>query len=167
LETRKTGTRAEKLQPLNALLGHVMPPRYELRVKLENAAAEWVHVVGAILAEQSAPVDISDKELLVVAETPLVANRLSMMAGGIARTLLERWRLEVEKVKVVVGRPPLKNFDKTASPAKSVPVPVRVKEEDVKVLAQKHRQASPDVPEDIVESLSRLQAFFSTRFGRK
>jgi hypothetical protein len=166
-ERRKTGTRTEKLQPLNALLGRAMPPRYELRVKLENAAAEWGRVVGSILAGQSAPIDIADKELLVVAETPLVASRLSMMGGGIARTLLERWRIEIDKVKIVVGRPPLKGAGKAANRVKPLPVSVPVKEEDVKVLVQGYRKTSPDVPEDIVESLAHLQSFFTTRFGRK
>jgi hypothetical protein len=164
-ETRKTGTRSEKIQPVNALLGLAMPSQYGVRVKLDRAAAEWSCVVGELLARQSAPVDVADKELLVVAETPLVANRLSMMAGNIARTLLERWRFEVEKVKVVVGRPPLKSQGRTGQ-AGSFPAPVRVKEEDVKALVRNYLEASPDLPEDVVESFARLQAFFATRFGR-
>jgi hypothetical protein len=161
------GTRSGKLQPLNAFLGYAMPQQYELRVKLEKTAAEWNCVVGPLLAKQSAPVDISGKELLVVAETPLVANRLSMMGGNIMRTLLRRWRFEVEKVKVVVGRPPLKILGVMASRTKPLPAPVRVKEEDVKILMRNYMETSPDLPEDVAKSLARLQAFFTTRFGGK
>jgi hypothetical protein len=142
-----------------------MPRQYEHRLKLENAAAEWSRVVGPVLAGQSAPVDVSDRELLVVAETPLVANLLSMMAGNIAHTLQECWRFEIEKVKIVVGRPPLKSQGRAYAQPKSSPV--WVKEEDVQNLARNYLETSPELPEDVVESFARLQAFFATRFGGK
>ena len=162
---KRRGGRAGKLLPVNALLGYAMPPEYELRVKLDQAAKEWVSVIGPILGRQSAPIDVSDGELLVVAETPLVASRLSMMGGNVARVLKRRWNLDVVKVKVVVGRLPLKN---TKSQKHTSPVSLAgAREEHCKELAQSYLEKSPDLPQDIVESLAHLQAFFTKRFGEK
>jgi hypothetical protein len=154
-----------KLLPVNALLGHVMPPEYELRAKLSQAAKEWVGVIGLLLGEQSAPVDILDGELVVVAETPLVASRLSMMGGNIVRALKQRWQMDVVKVKVVVGRLPLKGT-RLQGYTPSSPLP-GAREEDAKELARGYLEKSPDLPEDIAASLARLQAFFTKRFGEK
>jgi hypothetical protein len=156
--------RAGKLLPVNALLGYAMPPEYELRVKLGQVAKEWTRVIGPFLGQQSAPVDISDGELLVVAETPLVASRLSMMGGNIARAV-KRWKLDVVKVKVVVGRLPLKSTRPREDPPHVFLA--GAKEEHSKELARSYLEKSPDLPEDIVESLARLQAFFIKRFGEK
>jgi hypothetical protein len=155
------------LQPVNAFLGYAMPPRYELQVKLGKAVAEWDRVVGPLLAERSAPADLSDGELLVIAETPLVASRLSMMGGNISRALLEYWRLEIEKVRVVVGRLPPKNQGRRDGMGVEAPRPafVNVKEEEVAALERSYLEKSPALPEDVARSLARLQAFFTKRFG--
>jgi hypothetical protein len=149
-----------------------MPPEYELRVKLNQAAKEWVSVIGSLLGGQSAPIDLSDGELLVVAETPLVASRLSMMSGNIARAIRQRWHMEVAKVKVVVGRLPLKSTKLESTISKSAESQkhtshapfIGVREEDAQKLARHYLEKSPDLPEDIVESLAHLQAFFTKRF---
>lgn len=161
----RRGGRNENLMPVEALLRRVMPPQYADRSKLDRAAADWARVVGSTLARQSSPVDMADGELLVTADTPLVANRLSMMGGNISRVLMEEWRLEVRKVKVVVGRAPLK---RTAAPdfSRSRPPSVSVREEDVREMRRRVDEQSPDLPEDAAESLARLRAFFSRRFNR-
>ena len=141
-----------------------MPPLYDVRLKLEKAASEWASVVGPILGQQSAPLDLADGELLVTAETPLVGNRLSMMGGNIARALAKRWGLEVVKVRVVIGRIPLKA---TASGGASAPLAnLRVREEDVREFESRCLENIPDFPEDAAESLARLRAFFKKRFGK-
>ena len=97
------------MQPVNALLERAMPPQYDLRVKLERAVADWPNVIGPRLGLRSMPLDLANGELTVVADTSLVASRLSMMGGDIARALMERWQIEVKRVKVVVGRLPLRS----------------------------------------------------------
>jgi hypothetical protein len=152
---------------VNALLGRAMPPQYDLQLKFRQAAAEWPRVVGSRLGSLSAPLSLTDGELLVVADTPLSASRLSMMGGSIAHALMERWRIEVKKVKVVVGRLPLKD----AAEPKKLPQPtaaprVSVKEGDVKKLEQTYLEKSPDLPEDAALALAHFRAFFMKRFGR-
>jgi hypothetical protein len=154
--------RSARVVPVEDLLPRVMP-QYADRAKLDRAAAEWLRVVGPVLGERSAPVDLVSGELLVVAETPLVADRLSMTGGGIARTLMKDWGLEIKKVKVVVGRLPLKRAAANGRPRASL---VAVREEDVRELQRRYEASAPDLPDDAAESLARLRAFFAKRFGK-
>jgi hypothetical protein len=154
--------RGEEARPVSAFLACAMPPRHDFRMKLNDAAQKWGSVVGRFLSELSTPLDLVDGELIVAANTPLVASRLSMMGGNIARTLVEHWQLDVRKVKVVVGRRPSpKSKGRRGLPRA---VSVQVKEEDVRKLEREYLGNSPDLPEDIVLSLARLQAFFTKRF---
>ncbi|MCL2009902.1 MAG: DUF721 domain-containing protein [Synergistaceae bacterium] len=157
--------RERKVQPLEALLRRAMPPGYDAREKLEKAASAWESVAGPVLGRQSVPLDIVNGELLVVVENPLVGNRVAMMGGNIARTMAERWGLEVVKVKVVVGRLPLKSAPRRDACPKC-PVAVHVREEDVKEFSLRCLESLPDFPEDAAESLARLRAFFIKRFKR-
>jgi len=161
--------REGKVQPVEALLRRAMPPQYDVREKLERASREWESVVGPILGKQSSPLDIANGELIVMAEGPLAGSRVAMMGGNVARTLAERWGLEVVKVKVVVGRLPIKSKDGWQSAhylAKSAPTPptVHVREEDVKDFESRCLENAPDFPPDAAESLARLRAFFIKRF---
>ena len=161
----KRKNRAGKIQPVEALLKRAMPPMYDAREKLGKAALAWEDVVGPILGRQSAPLDIANGELVVAAENSLVGNRVAMMGGNIIRALAERWALEVAKVRVVVGRLPLKD-----SPRKREthprPLTVRVREEDVKEFSARCLENLPDLPEGAAESMARLRAFFIKRFGK-
>jgi hypothetical protein len=157
--------RSEKLQPVVNVLSQVMPPQYPLRETLRKVILEWSGVVGGLLGSHSAPLDVVEEELLVAAETPLVASRLSMMGGNVTRILEERWGLKVKKMKVVVGQLPLKNAKVLASRALR-PVSVEVDENEVTKLERDYREKSPDLPEDVALSLARLQAFFSKRFNK-
>ena len=155
--------RNRKIQPVEVLLRQAMPPRYDVMEKLEKAAREWEGVVGPALGKQSAPIDIVNRELIVVSENPLVGNRMAMMGGNIIRTLAERWGLEIAKVKVVIGRLPLKAAPRSET---SIPRPanIRVREEDVKEFESRCLESLPDFPEDAALSLARLRAFFMKRF---
>lgn len=161
MRRERRGRRNDRLTPVEALLGRVMPPQFADRSKLDRVAADWTRVVGPLLGKQSTPLDIVDGELLVTADTPLIANRLTMMGGNIARVLMEQWRLEVRKVKVVVGRAPLK---RTAASGPPRPVHVSVREEDVLALKRHVEEQTPELPDDAVDSLARLRAFFARRF---
>ena len=158
--------REGKIQPIDVLLKNAMPSRYGAMDKLEKAARAWESVVGPVLGKQSVPLDIVNGELLVAAENSLVGNRLTMMGGNIIRTLAERWRFEVMKIKVVVGRLPLKAKPVTSGRSTS-PAFVRVREEDIKEFSSYCIEKLPDFPEDAAESLARLRAFFIKRFGGK
>ncbi|MDR3230544.1 MAG: DciA family protein [Synergistaceae bacterium] len=153
--------RHDRLVAVEALLPRVMP-QYADRAKLDRVAAEWGRVVGD-LGRRSAPVDLVNGELLVVAETPLVADRLAMTGGNIARALMEGWKLEIRKVKVIVGRVPLKRAAANERPRAPL---VAVREEDVRELQRRCEAKAPDLPDDAAESLARLRAFFAKRFGR-
>jgi hypothetical protein len=159
------GERGEKLQSVAAVLGQVMPPQYPLRETLRRVALGWSGVVGEVLGNQSVPLDVVGEELIVAAETPLVASRLSMMGGNVTRALSEKWGLEVKKMKIVVGRLPLKNAGVIGNRAPR-PVFVKVGEEQVKALERDYLEKFSDLPEDIALSLARLQAFFMKRFGK-
>jgi len=159
--------REGKIQPVEVLLKRVMPARCGVMEKLEEAALAWEEVVGSTLGKQSTPLDLTNGLLLVAAENSLVANRLTMMGGNIARTLADRWGLEVAKVKVVVKRLPLRglsrNKGRDARPAVNQAAVLRVREEDVKEYSSRCL-ALPDFPQDAAESMARLRAFFTKRF---
>ncbi len=148
------------LRPVESLLSQAMPPQFSDRAKLEKVSENWERVVGPLLGRQSSPLDLVDGELLVTSDTPLVASQLSMMGGNIARILDEQWRLEIKKVKVVVGRAPLKRATSFGTPRPPV---VQVKEEEVETLKRRYIET---LPEDAAESLARLQAFFNKRFNQ-
>ena len=164
-----------KVQSVEILLKRAMPARYAAVEKLEKAALEWENVVGPALCKQSAPLDVENGALIVAAENPLAGNRLSMMGGNIARTLTERWGLEVTKIKVVIRPLPLKSRGgwQSAPSPQSAPQAtvsragaVRVSEEDVKEFSSRCLQTQPDLPQESAESLARLRAFFIKRFKR-
>ena len=160
-----------KVQSVETLLKRAMPPRYDVIEKLEKAALEWEVVVGLALSKQSAPLDVENGVFIVAAENSLAGNRLSMMGGNIARTLAERWGLEVTKVKVVIRplplKPPPRNGGKSTPRATgSSSLSVRVSEEDVKEFSSRCSQTQPDLPQESAESLARLRAFFIKRFKR-
>jgi len=155
------------IQPIDVLLKQAMPSQYGAMEKLDKAARAWESVVGPILGRQSVPLDIINGELIVAAENPLIGNRLTMMGGNITRTLAERWRLEITKVKVVVGRLPLKTAPAGGGSRSTSPAAVRVREEDVEEFLSRCTETLPDFPEDAAESLARLRAFFIKRFGKK
>ena len=162
---KRRGAHSEKLEPVNVILKRVMPSQYHLRAKLKEALLEWESLVPRPLGKQSAPLDFVDGELLLAADTPLVAARLNMMGGNIARALKERWQIEVKKVRVVVGQRPLNRTAARTPPARR-PKCVPVKEEDVKELKRDYLERSPELPEEIASSLARLQAFFIKRFRK-
>ena len=157
--------RDEKIQPVETLLKRIMPPLYEAGENLEKAVREWESVVGPVLARQSVPLDIANGELIVAAEGPLAGNRVAMMGGNIARILAERWGLEVTKVKVVVGRLPLKTAPRNEGVVARSHV-VRVQEEEVREFSSRFLAILPDFPQakETAESLARLRAFFMKRF---
>ena len=153
------------MQPLSALLMRAMPPQYDQRMQLRKAGAEWTGVVGPVLGGQSAPLDLADGELLLVANTPLVANRLSMMGGDILRILAERYRIEAQKVKVVVGQTPLRQtLSKTPAAHRTWKNSIRVKEEDAREQGRGYLEKSPELTEEVALSLARLRIFFEKRF---
>jgi hypothetical protein len=151
----------DRARPVADVLRRSMPPMYDAWTKLEKAVSMWGSLVGQPLGKQSAIIDFARGELVVVAETPLVASRLAMMKGNIARALAERWGLDVVKVKVVVGRLPLKS---AVSSGASRPAAVSVREEDVREFESHCLESLPDFPQDAAESLARLRAFFIKRF---
>jgi len=155
-----------KIQSMEVLLKRAMPPGYGAIEKLEKAALEWESVVGPVLGKQSAPLGVENGFLLLAAETPLVGSRLSMMGGNIVRTLIERWGLEVTKVKVVVRPLPLKSSPRKSANSAPRSATVRVREEDVNEFSSRCRQTQPDLPQEGAESLARLRAFFIKRFAR-
>ncbi|MDR2529668.1 MAG: DUF721 domain-containing protein [Synergistaceae bacterium] len=149
-------------QRVEAILRRVLPPGYEERLKLDRAAAEWARVVGPTLAAKSAPLGLTNGELLITAENPLVANRLSMIAGNIARALWKQWKIEVRKVRVTVGRVPQTVAPTTFSPPR--PAVVRVKEEET--LEVERECLEKGLPEDVAKPLAHLEVFFSKRFKK-
>jgi hypothetical protein len=148
------------VKAVEELLERAIPPNFSERLKLKEAVEGWKGIVGAALAARSAPADIADGDLLVVADTPLAAQRLSMMGGNIAGTLRERLNFDVKRVRVVVGKLPLKGAVVSPSPP-AMPEP---KEAEVKELARRCLEISPGLPEDAAESFAGLRLFFAKRF---
>jgi hypothetical protein len=156
------------VQAVKDLLERAIPPNFSERLKLKEAAEGWKGVVGSALAARSAPADIADGELLVIAETPLAAQRLSMMGGNIVRALEERLNFSVKRVRVVVGRLPLRGGSGFAASSPKAPAVPRPKEEEVRALARRCLETSPGLPEDAAESFAGLRLFFAKRFrGRE
>ena len=145
-------------------MGRVLPPGYEERLKLGQAAAEWARAVGSVLAAKSAPLDLAGGELLVAAENPLAADRLSMIAGNIARALWEHWKIEVRKVRVMVGRVPLTQAVVSHTSPRPTAVHVQhVQEEEVQKIEQECLEHG--LPENIAKPLAHLENFFLKRFA--
>jgi hypothetical protein len=158
------------VQRIEALLNRAIPPNFSERLKLKEAAEGWKGVVGAALVARSVPADVTDGELLVVAETPLAANRLSMMGGNIVKALAERLNFNVKRVRVVVGAArPLRSEGLVAAGRRTFLTgsASRPKAEEVKDLARRCLELSPDLPEDAAESFAELRLFFEKRFQKK
>jgi hypothetical protein len=162
-------TRRGRTLAVEEILESAMPPGFSERLRLEEAAEGWADVVGKVLAARSALSDLADGELLVVAETPLAASRLSMMGGGIVKTLRERFGLDVARIRVVAGRVPLprnrgggaRNDEKrTRSPRAEN----GKEDEKKKDFARRCLESFPGLPEEAAESFAALRLFLARRF---
>jgi hypothetical protein len=168
----KPGTRRGRILAVEEILENAMPPGFSEYLRFKEALRRWADVVGEALAARSTP-DLAKGELLVVAETPLAAKRLSMMGGNIAKTLRERFDVDVARVRVVVGRAPLPKSQGGGTPSgrnkqgggRSAGAGNR--EEENKALARRCLESSPDLPESAAESFAALRLFFDRRFPPK
>lgn len=157
---RRRASRSEGLKSLEILISKALPDQFSVYEKMKKLVENWDKVVGPSLAKYSAPLEILEGELVVVAENPLVGKKLSMMGGNIARALKEHWMLDIAKTKVITGRLPTQRVSLSG---KSRPPEVKVKEEEVTELKT---QYAASLPEDAAESLARLRLFFHKRFRK-
>ncbi|MDR1741702.1 MAG: DUF721 domain-containing protein [Synergistaceae bacterium] len=151
----------DQARPLLAFIGGAMPDPTE-RSKLAGAERRWSELVGTALAARSAPVDVAGGELLVAASSAGAAKRLEMMSGSLARALRERLGLGVDRVRIAVGKLPLK----AAPPPPAWPrrrSSIAVPESEVEELARQRLKEFPDLPKDAAEAISRLELFLSRR----
>lgn len=152
--TRPKGTAI----PLGALLEGALTPDLKRGLALADLSLKWDEVVGP-LALRSRPLRIEGESLVVVADSPALAQRLKIQAGGVARKIREGWGLSVSGLHLLVG--PVATRRKPADPV-SRPLPALGGDE----LARAERTLFPYVEDEKVASaLARLMAVYRRRFG--
>ena len=159
---RASRGRLERAASLKELLEGMIPGRNERIERLKDVTRNWASVVGPARGRLSAPYELEDRELRIAAATPHAAQQIGSMKGNILRILRERWGLEVERVRVTQGPPPLR-----PRPARSVPrrgsPRVALPPEEVAAF----RTTCPEsLSDEAAEGLARLRAFFARRFPR-
>lgn len=154
--------RLERVASLKELLEGMIPVENDRMRKLEDVVRHWAAVVGPGRARLSAPYELEGGELRIAAATPHAAQQIGNMKGNILRILKDRWDLEVERVLVTQGPPPLRTRPVQGGPRRRHPH-VAIPPEEVAAL----RAACPEsLSDEAAEGLARLRAFFARRFPR-
>lgn len=154
--------RLERVASLKELLESMVPGQSDRMRKLEDVVRNWTSVVGPGRSRLSAPYELEDGELRIAVATPHAAQQISNMRGNILRILKDRWDLEVERIRVTQGPPPLRPRTVQSSPRRRHP-PVALAPEEIEAF----RMACPEtLSDEAAEGLARLRAFFARRFPR-
>lgn len=133
-------------------------PRGPMR-KLEEVGRAWGSVVGPNRARGSVPYDLAAGTLHVAAESNHLAGQILRMKGNIRRVLRERWELELDEIKVIVGPPPVRRA--------AAPTPRRRRaalSPDEGTVRAFRDLCPPSLSPGTAEALAHLRAFFVKRF---
>lgn len=156
---RRSMGRKGSARPLSELLWGSLPEGAKMRIRVAASARNWESVVGLLLAKRSAPKRIVEGKLLVVAESPAVAQELTMRGGRIVGNLRKEWDIDVSGITVSVGRvPPPPREDTSSGKRPLVSAPVEEVHAALGSIAEKVERG------DVAESLARLMAVYRKRF---
>ncbi len=93
------------LTPLSRALGQWRPQSASTDDPLRRVAEAWPHVVGADVAHQSQPLQITGGTLVVVTRSSAWSEQLSFLGEQILASLRERFGLsELERLRFRVGK---------------------------------------------------------------
>lgn len=144
--------------PLGTLLEGALTADLKRGLALADLSLKWSEVVGP-LASRSRPLRVEGELLVVVADSPALAQRLKIQAGGVARKIREGWGLSVSGLHLLVG--PVTTRRRPTEPV-SRPLPAPREDE----LARAGRTLAPYVAdEEVASALARLMAVYRRRFG--
>lgn len=144
--------------PLGALFEGALTPDIKRGLALADLTLKWNDVVGP-LASRSRPLRIDDERLVVVADSPALAQRLKIQAGGVIRKIREGWGLPLSGLQVVVG-PVRMRRRQAPSPPPPVAAPTEEELTWAKGLIAAHIE-----DEKTTSALARLMAVYRRRFG--
>lgn len=153
--------RRNEASSIAALLGRSFSPAAKKNILLSHVAQRWEEVVGKTLAKKSQPFALEGTQLCIRAESPIAAQRLSMMGAIVAKKVRDGWDLPVCEVKVIVGNVRQKTI-KTAQRKREYISP---RTEDISKNLERVKDRIDDP--DIALSLASLMATWSRRFGQK
>ncbi|MDD4365407.1 MAG: DUF721 domain-containing protein [Synergistales bacterium] len=145
--------------PLGALLEGALPAPVKQGLSLADLTLKWESVAGPFAAK-SRPLRVEGDLLVVIVESPALAQRFKIQSGGMARKIKEGWGLPVKGLRIIVG-PVLKKRKKP--PPRSQEAFQFTREE---LMAAKRRVAPFVRDETISSALARLLAVYGRRFGR-
>lgn len=151
--------RRGEITPLAEILKDVAPQGP--LVKLEEVGRAWGSVVGPNRARGSVPYDLAGRTLHVAAASNHLAGQIVLMKGNIRRVLRERWGIELDELKVIVGQPPVRRVV-SSTPRRRRPAV----EPDEGAVRAFRVLCPPSLPPETADALARLRAFFAKRFPR-
>lgn len=138
-----------------------LPPGMAAGMRLASLAEGWVDLAGN-LGRRSRPLRLEQGELVVLAETPAVAQQLRMRGGGLCRKIREKWNLQVLAIRPIVGKGSSPQSSRNVTPPRRLPSVV-VGQKDVQEALEEIRGTIER--EDVLVSLARLMATYRKRFG--
>ncbi len=142
-------------------LTRTLPSGIATGISLASLAEDWPRLAGPP-GRRSRPFRMEQDELVVMAETPAVAQQLRMRGGDLCRKIRAKWNLQVRSIRPVVGKGhrPRPSVD---SRSKQKRHSFSVRERDVQEALEEIRGTIGK--EDVLLSLARLMATYRKRFG--
>lgn len=138
-----------------------LPPAMVAGIRLASLAEGWADLAGT-LGRRSRPLRLEKGELVVLAETPAVAQQLRMRGGDLCRKIREKWNLQVQAIRPIVGKGRPSPSSRKAAVPRRLPSIV-VGQNEVQEALEEIRGTIGR--EDILFSLARLMATYRKRFG--
>lgn len=152
---------SDQALPLALLLDGALPPPVKGGLLLADLSLKWKDVVGP-LAARSRPHRIEEGLLIVIVESPALAQRLRIQSGTVARKIREGWGLPVTGLRAVVG--PVSSVRKRMEAVRPSPSgPLQIRKDELE--AARERIAPHVEDEKISSALARLLAVYRRRFG--
>lgn len=142
-------------------IGNSLTPEVMKGIRLAGLAEEWPRIAGPP-GRMSRPLRMERGELVVLAETPAVAQQLRMRGGDLCRKIREACSLEVRAIRPIVGQRRPSPPARRPQGAERKP-PLAVGEREVQEAVDELRGTIGN--EDVLVSLARLMATYRKRFG--
>ena len=112
------------MQKISAILGH----RYKPFAQIVTVRKAWPEIAGELLATHTEPVQVRNKTLIVLCDSPAWVQQIGILAGVLLPRIREMTGMRLEKVEGKFGMLPVKK--ERAKPRRE-PLKMDIRAQDV------------------------------------
>ena len=145
----------DRERPVYTLVGAASPIA-RLCMVLATIEREWRRIVGDTLAERSAPSGYDDGVLHIAVDSQAVLHDMNFKKNAIVREIRTKARLNVESVKIEIGRVRRTNAT-PMMPRCKPPKKIQIDEARVQVFCDEILSQHADMDPELVRRIARIR----------